>query len=142
MEKYKRYITMMATAFMVMGMSLTAQALTPSENSATVFPAEGNGNCNDYAENGVIMAISASLPGSGSASDGTETVTYTYDSDLNELTLLSSTVPIDFLAIKAKRSIGVFIYPSGGVDMDTGITLDGTAFGSVDFCYGLNNLKD
>ena len=139
MENFKRYITIVVAVFMGLGTPLLAHAITPSDNSVTVFPAEGNGNCNDYAENGVIMAISASAPGSGTATDGTESVHYTFNTSRTELSFDSASIPIDFLTIKAKRSIGVFIYASGGIDNDSGITLDGTKFSSVEFCYGLGN---
>ena len=93
MGNFKLYITMMAAAFVVMGMPLTAQALTPSDNSASVFPAEGNGKCSDYAENGVIMSLTSNIipGGTSTATDGTASADVTFSADATSLSFDSDT---------------------------------------------------
>lgn len=141
MNKYKRFITTVTTAFLVLLMPLLAHALTPSENSATVFPAEGNGNCSDYAENGVIMTITGDVtPGVTTiATNGAASANITFNADAKSLSFDSATVPIDFALVKKSRDIGIYIYQSGGTDNDSGITLHGSEIAGFALCYGLGN---
>lgn len=135
MKKYKRFITYAAAVFMTASMSI-AQA---SENSVTIIPAEGNGNCNDYAANSTILSMAPDGVGTLSGPDG-ESGTYTLTTDLKTLSF-NTTIPMDYAVLKSKRTISVLFYQSGGIDNDSSMTIPGDlVISGFEMCYGLGNL--
>lgn len=123
-----------------------------SDNSATVFPAEGNKQCSDYAANSTILQMGTnSLQAAGTLTgaenprdpDSTgETVSYQVANG-TAVSFSASTTPIDYAILKSGRSISVIIYPSGGVTQDANMVLNvggqDQPITGVSLCYGLGN---
>lgn len=138
-----------ATAF-----ALSYAALSfASDHSATVFPAEGNKQCSDYASNGTVMqmgttspVVAGTLSGAENPRDADttgESVAYTVAGG-TVAGFSGATTPIDYALLKSSRSISVIIYPSGGVTQDANMRL--TVAGvdqpitAISLCYGLGNV--
>ena len=129
-----------------------------SDNSVTVFPAEGNKQCSDYAANGKILQMGTTSPlASGTVSgpenlvddpviypDATgETAAYAII-DGTVMSFSNATTPIDFALLKSSKDVTVIIYPSGGVtsDSDMRLTVAGLdkPISAISLCYGLGNV--
>lgn len=123
-----------------------------SDNSATVLPAEGNVQCNDYAANKIIFSMDTNSPaGSGTVNgaenpadaDSTgESASYTITGGTS-LSFTDSTTPVDYAVIKSGRTVSIAMYPSGGVTEDANLTVadDGVdqSISAFSLCYGLGN---
>ena len=137
------------TAVILLGYAALSSA---SDNSATVFPAEGNKQCSDYAANSTILQMgttsplaSGSLTGAENPMDADttgEAVLYSV-AGAKVVSFSQSSTPIDYAILKSGKSISVIIYPSGGVTEDANMKL---TVGGVDqpitgisLCYGLGN---
>ena len=135
MDKFKRFITPVTVALMALCMPLLVHA---SDNSVTIIPAEGNGNCNDYAANSTILSMAPDGVGTLSGPDG-ESGTYTLTTDLKTLSF-NTTIPMDYAVLKSKRTISVLFYQSGGIDNDSNMTIPGDLeITGFEMCYGLSN---
>ena len=139
-----------------LGVSLmvTAGWTFASDNSATIFPAEGNKTCSDYSSNKFILAMGAS-PSVGSyqvfgtenprdQTGGTgESATYTLSSDRKTLSFSNASTHIDYVVLKSGTNVTVLIYPSGGVTGDGNMVIPSTTgnltISSFNLCYGLGN---
>jgi len=124
-----------------------------SDYSATVFPAEGNKQCSDYASNSTVLQMGTTSPvtaGTLSGADNPkdadttgESVAYTVAGG-TVVGFGSATTPIDYALLKSGRAISVIIYPSGGVTHDANMRL--TVAGvdqpitAISLCYGLGNV--
>jgi hypothetical protein len=112
----------------------------PSENSVTVFPAEGNVQCQDYATNKLISELDGPTS-TDMVSDGTATANYVLADPQTVLSFSNATKPIDYALLKSSKEVKVLIYPSGGVFEDSNMRLDsGDAIASFALCYGLDNV--
>lgn len=136
-----------------------------SEKSVTVFPAEGNKTCNDYASNKLVQSMSVNSPilgqtvtlsGSDLATDGDalpEYVTYQMSANGKSLrfdptpgpTPPKTNTPIDYVVLKSGSTVSVVIYPAGGVTSDTNLSIPGPSNTSLtitafSICYGLGNV--
>lgn len=145
----KQHIIKVILGMLVIGQAMFAQA---SDNSATIFPAEGNVQCNDYSSNSIIEkmgttapAISGTLTGTDNQNDA-DTLDESVDYTVNAGTMVgfsSSTTPIDYALLKSSKAVTVLIYPSGGVTEDANMELlvDGVpqVISSLSLCYGLGN---
>lgn len=123
-----------------------------SNNAATIFPAEGNKTCNDYAANSLILQMGTNSPqATGSlvgpenprdADTTGEAATYTVTG--GKVVGFSATTPIDYALLKSGKSIAFIIYPSGGVyeDANMKLTVGGVdqTISAVSLCYGLGNV--
>jgi hypothetical protein len=123
-----------------------------SQNSTTVFPAEGNKQCSDYSSNSVIMQMGTTSPvAAGTLSGGDnpkdadttgESAAYTVANG-KVVGFTASSTPIDYALLKSKTNISVIIYPSGGVssDADMRLTVAGVdlPITAISLCYGLGN---
>lgn len=123
-----------------------------SDNSATVFPAEGNKQCSDYAANSTVLQMGTTSPLASGSLSGTENprdadttgeaVLYFVDGG-KVVRFNQSTTPIDYAILKSSRSISVLIYPSGGVKEDANmrLTVNGVdqPITGISLCYGLGN---
>lgn len=123
-----------------------------SDKSVTVFPAEGNKQCSDYASNSTVMqmgttspVVAGTLSGAENPRDADttgESVAYTVAGG-TVAGFSGATTPIDYALLKSSRSISVIIYPSGGVTQDANMRL--TVAGvdqpitAISLCYGLGN---
>lgn len=123
-----------------------------SDNSVTVFPAEGNKQCSDYAANSTVLQMGTTSPLVAGTLSGTENP---QDADTTgesaAYTVATGTVagfsgattPIDYALLKSSRNISVIIYPSGGVteDADMRLTVANVdqSITSISLCYGLGN---
>lgn len=127
-------------------------AVTASDMSATVFPAEGNKQCSDYAANGVVLQMGTNSPLATGLVSGpenprdTDTVGESALYTVSEGTLVgfsSATTPVDYAILKSGRNVSVIIYPSGGVTADANMSLmvGGVAQNvtAISLCYGLGN---
>lgn len=122
-----------------------------SDNSVTVFPAEGNKQCSDYAANGTILQMGTTSPVAAGSLSGTENPmdadttgeTATYTVAAGTVIGFNSTTPVDYALLKSGRSISVIIYPSGGVTSDANmkLTVNGADLPvtAISLCYGLGN---
>jgi hypothetical protein len=137
-----------ATAF-----ALSYAALSfASDNSATVFPAEGNKQCSDYASNSAILQMGTTSPLVAGTLFGTEnpkdadttgeSVAYTVAGG-TVAGFSGATTPIDYAILKSSKNISVIIYPSGGVTDDANLRLTvnnvNVAITGISLCYGLGN---
>ena len=129
-----------------------AAIASASDHSVTIFPAEGNKQCSDYAANNAILQMATTSPqaaglliGADSPKDSnttSESASYAIQGGTTA-SFSASTTPIDFAILKSSRSISVIIYPSGGVTEDANMTL--TVAGqpqtitAMSLCYGLGN---
>jgi len=109
-----------------------------SDNATLTIPAEGNGQCQNYAVNSISEL---SGPTSGSTlSDGSNSASYSLSSGNTALSFSGAEVPIDYAVVKRSNEIQLFYYPSGGVTQDANIRLaSGRSISSFALCYGLNN---
>lgn len=132
-----------------------------SQNSVTVFPAEGNKQCSDYSSNSMILQMGTTSPVSSgvltgpenprdadttgesapyTVTNGGKTVSFGNPDDPNGV---RSTTPIDYALLKSGKNVTVIIYPSGGVtsDKDMRLTVGGQdlVVTAVSLCYGLGN---
>jgi hypothetical protein len=129
-----------------------------SDNSVTVFPAEGNKQCSDYAANGTILQMATSSPVTPGTLSGPEnlvddpaifpdatgeTAAYAI-TDGTVMSFTNATTPIDFALLKSGRDVTVIIYPLGGVtsDSDMRLTVAGLdePITAISLCYGLGNV--
>jgi len=124
-----------------------------SDNSVTVFPAEGNKQCSDYSANSVILQMGTTSPMAAGTlrgyenpkdADSTgESVAYAVTGG-TAVSFTASTTPIDYALLKSGKNIAVIIYPSGGVNEDANMKL--TVAGvdqtitAISLCYGLGNV--
>jgi hypothetical protein len=113
-------------------------AVIASDNAALTIPAEGNGQCQNYAINSISQL---SGPGAGSTlSDGTNSASYSLGSGGTVLSFSGAVIPIDYAVIKRSNEIQLFYYRSGGVTADANIQFpSGRSISSFALCYGLNN---
>ncbi len=123
-----------------------------SDNSATVFPAEGNKQCSDYAANSTILQMGTSKPAAAGTLSGTEnpmdadttgeSASYTLSGG-TVAGFSATTTPIDYAILKSGSAVSVLIYPSGGVtdDADMRLTVNGVdkTITAISLCYGLGN---
>ncbi len=123
-----------------------------SDNSATVFPAEGNVQCNDYASNRAIFQMGTNSPQTSGivlgvdnpqdADTTAESASYAIQGG-TVASFTASTTPIDFAILKSNSKISLIIYPSGGVRADGNmtVTVAGTPqpITAMSLCYGLGN---
>jgi hypothetical protein len=130
-----------------------ASLSSASDNSVTVFPAEGNKQCSDYSANNMILQMGTTSPlASGTLSgaenprdaDATgESLSYAIAGGA-VVSFSASTTPIDYVLLKSGRSISVIIYPSGGVyeDANMKLTVGGVdqTITAISVCYGLGNV--
>lgn len=138
------------TTVLILGYAALSAA---SDNSATVFPAEGNGVCSDYSSNKLILQMGTGSPLVSGTVFGVENPR---DADLTGesaaysvaggtvVGFTASTTPIDYAILKSGRNISVIIYPTGGVTSDANMKLavagvDQTISG-INLCYGLGNV--
>lgn len=129
-----------------------ASLSSASDKSATVFPAEGNQQCSDYAANSTVIQMgttsplpSGSLTGAENPRDADSTgeaVLYSVEGQ-KVVSFSQSTTPIDYAILKSNRNVSVIIYPSGGVldDANMRLTVDGVdqPITAISLCYGLGN---
>lgn len=138
------------TAAFILGYASLSCAST---NSVTVFPAEGNGQCSDYASNNVVLKMRAISPLASGVVSGLENprdADATGESASYEVageTVVSfsdSTTPVDYAVLKSGTKVSVIIYPSGGVtsDDDMSLVVNGQTLPIDQFslCYGLGNV--
>lgn len=137
-----------AAALMMGAMSVSQASL----NSATVFPAEGNGQCTDYSSNHLILKMRTTAPEISGVVSGVEnprdadstgeSAAYSI-SDGKVLSFSDATTPVDYAVLKAGKRVSVIIYPLGGVTSDANMSLvvNGQALKIEQFslCYGLGN---
>lgn len=123
-----------------------------SDRSVTVFPAEGNKQCSDYAANSVILQMGTSSPqgtgtvmGPDSPADANttgESASYAIGGG-TVASFSAATTPVDFAILKSNRNISVIIYPAGGVTADANMTLpvngQPQVISAISLCYGLGN---
>lgn len=123
-----------------------------SDKSASIFPAEGNVQCNDYSSNSVIKEMDTNSPTAtgtltgldnpNDADSDPESASYTVDGG-TVVGFSGSSTPIDYALLKSGRAVSVHIYPSGGVTEDANMKLmvDGVAqpVSAISLCYGLGN---
>lgn len=142
---------------LVLVTSLVGSAAWASEKSVTIFPAEGNKTCSDYASNKLVLSMSVNSPilgtpvtisGTDLSTDGDslpEVITYTMSADGKTLKFDPKTnTPIDYAVLKSGSAVSVIIYPSGGVSADTNMTIPGPnnttlPISGFSLCYGLGN---
>jgi len=124
-----------------------------SDNSATVFPAEGNKQCSDYASNSTVIQMGVTSPLVAGTLSGAEnpldadttgeSVAYTVAGG-TVAAFSAATTPIDYAILKSGRSIAVVIYPSGGVTEDGNMRLTVAGvdqpISAISLCYGLGNV--
>lgn len=134
----------------LLGAQLTAASA--SDRSVTVFPAEGNKQCSDYAANGVVLQMSTSSPLASGLVSGPEnprdqdsvgeSALYSISGG-NSVGFSSATTPVDFAILKSNRNVSVIIYPSGGVTADSNMSLmvggQPQQVTAISLCYGLGN---
>lgn len=160
----KNCLKYLRPSVLLLGLFAASGAIA-SDKSATVFPAEGNKTCSDYASNKVVQNMSVSSPilgqavtlsGSDLLSDGDtlpEYVAYQISADGKSLRFdptpgpnpPKTNTPIDYVVLKSGSTVSVVIYPAGGVTGDANLSIPGpnntsltiTAFS---ICYGLGNL--
>lgn len=137
------------TAVIMLGFAALSSA---SDNSATVFPAEGNKQCSDYAANGTILQMGTNSPLTSGSLTGAENpmdaditgegVLYSVDGG-KVVSFSQSSTPIDYAILKSTKSVSVIIYPSGGViaDANMKLTVGGVdqPITAISLCYGLGN---
>jgi hypothetical protein len=130
-----------------------------SDKSVTVFPAEGNKQCSDYAANNKILQMGNSSCRTSTAASGTlsgpenprdadttgESATYAIGSGGTVTSFSASTTPVDYALLKSGNKISVIIYPSGGVTSDANMTVKDAAgnplpITAISLCYGLGNV--
>jgi len=142
-------LQVVATAF-----ALSYAALSfASDKSATVFPAEGNKQCSDYASNSTVMQMSTSSPlvaGTLSGAENPRDADTTGESAAYTVSggkvagFSAATTPIDYAILKSSSKISVIIYPSGGVTSDANMRLTvanvDQTISSISLCYALGNL--
>lgn len=125
-----------------------------SLRSTDVWPAEGNGNCNDYFDNDVVKEANSkdlfgdANPGPGATGPANpidpdnsdpETIDFSINADGTAITSFSASTRINAVILKASRKINVFVEPAGGVIDDLNIALDsGEEIDAVAFCYGVS----
>ncbi|MBL8481693.1 MAG: hypothetical protein JNJ60_05820 [Rhodocyclaceae bacterium] len=145
--------------FLLLSM-FAAIAATASDKSVTIFPAEGNKTCSDYAANKVVLSLGVNSPISNtnvtlSGPDRTapnndglpEQVVYYLSADGKTLKFdpTSTNTPIDYAVLKSGSTVSVIIYPAGGVTSDQNMSIPGSTAGSTlpitgfSLCYNLNN---
>jgi hypothetical protein len=124
-----------------------------SDKSATVFPAEGNKQCVDYAANSTILQmgttsplVTGTLSGAENPRDADatgESVAYTVTGG-KVVGFSAATTPIDYALLKSGKYISVIIYPSGGVTSDDNMRLTVASVDqpitAISLCYGLGNV--
>ena len=137
--------------FIVLAMS-HATFVMASEKAVTVFPAEGNKQCADYAANDRIIQMGTNSPmpagmvmGSENPRDADavgESASYTVSGG-KVVGFSAATTPVDFAILKSNRNIAVIIYPSGGVTSDSNMQLlvndVPQTVTAISLCYGLGN---
>lgn len=129
---------------LIFGLCIFALTASASDKSTTIFPAEGNKQCNDYSANSIVHQINGMIaPTTGTVSDGTNSASYTISAAGTNLSFSNSTTPIDYVLVKNSKNVSVIIYPAGGVTGDGNIKL---TVSNVDLpitayslCYGLGN---
>lgn len=141
MNKMWKWIGRLGLGLILGGFMMAAGA---SDNSVTIFPAEGNKQCNDYAANSIVHQINGVIsPSSGTISDGSQSASYTLSPDGTTLTFSNASYPIDYVLLKNARNISVIIYRSGGVTSDGHMTLkvngSNLPITAYSLCYGLGN---
>jgi hypothetical protein len=123
-----------------------------SDKAVTVFPAEGNKQCADYAANNLIIQMGTNSPQTSGVVIGSEnprdvdtegeSASYTV-SDGKVVGFSAATTPVDFAILKSSRNVSVIIYPSGGVTADSNMQLvvGGVpqTVSAISLCYGLGN---
>lgn len=152
MRSHKKYLFLLLTGAMF-GIA-TAPVASASQNSAVVWPAEGNVQCSDYSANKIIESMNTgtlsagatgTLSGAANPQDGDsdtsgETASYTLSTDGTTFSYTAST-PINYVVLKSSKDVSVAIYKTGGVDADSDLTItrDGVKepIDSVSLCYGL-----
>ena len=136
------------TTVLILGYAALSSA---SDNSATVFPAEGNKQCSDYATNSILQMNTTSPVAAGSLTGPDtpqdinttgESAAYTVSGG-KVLGFSAATTFIDYAVLKSSSKVSVIIYPSGGVKADANmrLTVAGVdqTISSISLCYGLGN---
>jgi hypothetical protein len=151
MNNYSRYIYRAACIVFLTAFSSLCFSL--SDNSVTEIPAEGNGNCNDYSENGLVLSMTGSLSstlvtGDANPSDDNsdpETVAINIRGSNTIFSFSGSTTGIDYVVIKGRSrgDVKVFFYESGGVVEDDNMIITSASgpveIASYQLCYALGN---
>lgn len=140
----------MFTTVLILGYASLSAA---SEKAASIFPAEGNGVCSDYASNKLILQMGTGSPQVSGLVYGAENPR---DADTSgesaEYSVAggtvagfkASTTPIDYAVLKSSRNISLIIYPAGGVTSDANMKLVVAGvpqtITNINLCYGLGNV--